>query len=458
MPRLFIVSRSSHPRGGADRIIADLCRQLPAYGWDVTLGLTKGLRFNRPELYLSEYPGLPVIEIDGTAGSQSARVVAIESALAAKQPDIVLTMRVYDAYAAVDAICHRSPGYTPRFVVGIRAFEAPYLADLRRNSKMVDGCITSGKLIATACHAFGQLSTDRVFSIGGGVKSPVSLRNRSGVQTPMRLLYAGRLEQSQKRVHDLIPFVQELSARTDAFVLTIVGDGPEESLLRDQLQPWTLTGQVRFCGWQDQQSLYDTYYPEADIFLHFAAWEGVTIAPREAMAHGVVPVISQFTGQVAEGQFVHERNSLVFPVADTGQAVQHVVRLQNDHKLYSELSQHATTSQTGEYSAEGAIEKWDRSLRAILALPKASGCFQPPPQQQKDRRLSMFAKVKSSVRTILRKPLIHGDPGSEWPTSSGCVTAAELREIGSFSQHHDGAAGTIQNIALLPAAGRSEQQ
>jgi len=451
MPRLLIISRCSNPRGGADRIIADLCRKLPAYGWEVTLGLTKGLRFNRPELYRDEYPGLPVIEIDGTAGSQAARIQAIESAIATQRPDVVLTMRVYDAYAAIDAFCHRSPEHAPRFVVGVRAFEAPYFADLRRNASLVDGCVTSGKLIATTCHSFGGIAEDRVFSIAGGVRSPTIIRDRLGVQTPMKLLYAGRLEQAQKRVHDLIPFVEQLSAKTNAFVLTIVGDGPEESSLTDHLKQWTATQQVRFCGWQDQQALYDKFYPEADIFLHFAAWEGVTIAPREAMVHGVVPVISQFTGQAAEGQFVNGLNSLVFPVADTNQAVRHVIRLQNDSALYSELSRNARHSQVGEYTASGAIEKWDASLRTILAHPKALGRFQAPPDRE-PRRLSPLAKIKSSVRALLRKPIVHGDPGSEWPTSSGYVTSEELNKISGYAKSSEENVMQLNRTVSVPVS------
>jgi glycosyltransferase involved in cell wall biosynthesis len=457
MLRLLIISRSSNPRGGADRIIADLCRGLPAYDWDVTLGLTKGLRFNRPELYQDEYPGLPVVEIDGTRGTQSARVRAIEACIAEIRPDVVLTMRVYDAYAAVDAYRRRTSDRRPRLVVGVRAFEAPYFIDLRRNASMVDGCITSGKLIASTCHSFSGIDQKRVFSIAGGVQLPKTIRDRHNVQVPLRLLYAGRLEQSQKRVHDLVPFVERLSASTDSFVLTIVGDGPEESSLKDRLKKWIATDQVRFCGWQDQQTLYEKYFPEADIFVHFAAWEGVTIAPREAMVHGVVPVISDFTGRASEGQFVDGRNSLVFPVADTEQAVRCVRRLQDDPGLYAELSRNAARSQMGEYTATGAIAKWDASLRAILDQPPVVGDFQAAPNRTPHRQ-STSAKIKSFARAILRRRVVHGDPGSEWPTNSGYVTTDEVQQIDLITKVSTGDESNLNQVITGRCAGSPVSQ
>lgn len=447
MPRLLIVSRCSHPRGGADRIIADICRQLPVYGWDVRLGLTKGLRFNLPEVYQAEHPGLPVYEIDGTEGTSDSRVSAITSCIDATRPDILLTMRVYDAYPAVAAVRRAMPKAAPRFAVGIRAFEAPYLVDLKRNCGLVDGCITSGKLIALACQEIAGISQERVFSIGGGIAPPLKTPRRNSLRSPMRLLYAGRLEQTQKRVRDLVPFVNLLTSQTKEFVLTIAGDGPEEGELKEQLREYVANGLVRFIGWQDKKSLYETVYPEADLFLHFAQWEGVTIAPREAMAHGVVPVISRFTGLVTEGQFVDRVNSLLFPVGDVERAVQNVLELRNNQELYQSLSSMAADSQQGEYSAEGAICKWDRSLRSILASPKVEGHFRSPGKEVNRTGVSTLkSRITRWLRARLGRKLIHGDAGSEWPTSSGAMTTSELEQVAAFLQttenHRHAGAGT----------------
>lgn len=437
--RLLIISRCSNPHGGADRIIADLCRNLPSYGWEVTLGLTRGARFNDPQQYRSVYPGLPIIELDGSVGTRASRLSAIESAIQQTSPDVVLSMRVFDAY---EVVAKEKSIRDIRLVVGVRAFEDAYLSDVRRYRKLIDGCVTSGKLIAKACSQFALMDPKRVVSIAGGVHLPdkAVLRNPIG-DRPVRLLYAGRIEKEQKRCLDLPELLAKLSRMQIDFELDIAGIGPAEQELREGLASFVPHHPIRFHGWVDREKLYSDLYPNADIMVHFAAWEGVTIAPREAMAHGVVPVISRFDGLEDEGQFIDGSNSLVFPVADVNAAAECVQRLIDDAALFARLSEHATESQVGDYSFEGSIAAWDRALRHCLDLPV---CVGPLPKivENLPGRLSKFGipvGLQSKLRQWTGRRVTHQSPGSEWPTSSGLLTDQETREIDLLRSHQTAA-------------------
>lgn len=427
-PRLLIISRCSDPRGGADRIVADLCRHLPDYGWSVELGLTQGTQFNRPENFCELYPDIPFHTIDGTSGTRKRRLSAISGLIRSCQPDVVLSMRVFDAYEAVA----RCAGLdVPRLVVGIRAFEAPYLADARLYREVIDGWVTSGKMIAAACVRYADLDGDRVQSIAGGVhppENPCSARVLNG--RPVRLLYAGRIDDHQKRCHDILPFVRRLTEWKIPFELDVAGSGPYERQLRRQLQ--SEGGfQARFHGWVSRDELYRKLYPSADIFVHFAGWEGVTIAPREAMAHGVVPVISRFPGLEVEGQFVDGVNSLTFPVGDVHHAATLVQRLCSNTRLLTRLSANAAESQSGEYSFDGALAAWDAVLRDCMKRPKSRGHLPEIPEKLDGAltRLHLPAFVQDFLRAMLRRPVVHQSPGSEWPTSSGLLSESERLEI-----------------------------
>ena len=71
MNTVLICSPSSSLHGGVENIIKDLCNELPARGWKATLALGRGTHFNNVDAYRKEYPDLPIVEIDGTGGTQS---------------------------------------------------------------------------------------------------------------------------------------------------------------------------------------------------------------------------------------------------------------------------------------------------------------------------------------------------------------------------------------------------
>jgi glycosyltransferase involved in cell wall biosynthesis len=351
-----------------------------------------------------------------------------------EQPDVVLSMRVFDAYEAV-ALEKRSDGQGPRLAVGIRGFEAPYLADLARYRDSVDLCVTSGDLLARIATGYCGVEADRVVSIGGGVLAPRVPRSARG-GGPLRLLYAGRLEEAQKRISDLPRLLEELDRGGVPVAVDIAGTGPAEASLREQLAARIAQGQVRMHGWLERDELYARLYPAADVFLHFAAWEGMTIAPREAMAHGVVPVITRFAGQQTEGQFRDGENALVFAIGAVADAAECIRRLAQEPGLHERLSTGASASQRGKYEFEGSMDAWAEAFGRCLLQPSKRGALPRIPDRRKGRlaRLGLPAAVESGVRSLLRRPVQHQSPGSEWPTSSGLTTDLERSEIARFAE------------------------
>jgi hypothetical protein len=192
-------------------------------------------------------------------------------------------------------------------------------------------------------------------------------------------------------------------------------------------------------GWVNQTDLCSRFYATADCFVHFAAWEGVTIAPREAMAHGVVPVISEFTGIYAERQFLNNVNSLMFPVGRPDLAAEQVLKLCSTAGLSRRLSTAAMQSQTGRYSYEGAMDAWRDALNQCLSLPPKAGRFPKIPERLNGRLTNwgVPSAVQLVVRNLLKKPVRHSEPGSEWPTASGLITTDEQQEIVVFANEFE---------------------
>jgi len=234
----------------------------------------------------------------------------------------------------------------------------------------------------------------------------------------------------QKRILDL-PGVLELLRKSGLeFTCTIAGRGKYEETLKERLDHSGLAGAVRFDGWLDTRRLYDDFYPSLDVFLSFAEYEGVPIAPREAMAHGVVTVMANYAGCRDEGFFRDQRNCLLFAPGDVEACANAVIRLAEDHELWRTLSDGAVLSNTGVYDGDGALDAWADGLRRAISGPPAIGPrIQPraPGAGRLDRVLG--PSLAETARDLLGRRFPHEDGGGEWPHTGGLGDVDMLRKI-----------------------------
>lgn len=414
--RLFVCTPSYYLHGGVERILESLAKHLPSRGIEVTFGLAQGARFHDPDRFRRAFPNIHAIDVDGRSGTTYGRRRALRRAIEAADPDVVLMARMFDAYPVASAL--KLQGHRLRFAVTIQAFESDYFCDVVRYAEFVDTCVTSGERIATAVRALTDVPAT---SIPGGV-APAQ-RMRKPHDGPLRIGYVGRVEQLQKRILDLPLLAAELERRGIAFTIDVAGDGTALRELRSRLP------RARYLGWLSTADLYARVYPELDVLVHFAEWEGVTIAPREAMVHGVVPVVSRFIG--AE-DFVNDVNALTFDVGDINAAADAIARLDRDRALLERLSSNARDSQQGIRSEQGAIDAWAEAFRDAVSRPPRIGAFLP--HETRDSGFLTRVGVPDALSEVVRRARKreHADPGSEWPHWSGVTdeeTIARLREM-----------------------------
>lgn len=436
--RLLICSPCRAIFGGVESIIADLCRHLPRLGWEVTLGLGEGARFNKIDSYREVFPDLPIVSIDGTKGTRQARVESIRRVVDQLHPDVVLVARLFDVQ---DVVTHlKDEGAGVRLAITIQTYEAPYLFDAELYRDSIDLCVASGEMIRRAAIEWSGLPAERVTNIPGGVEAPVRpVSPRCGGEA-LHLGYVGRLESGQKRIFDLAHLVRLLDEKRAPYHLDVVGTGPDEDELRRALTDSARNGRVTFHGWVDREGLYREILPRLDVLVHFSWTEGVTIAPREAMAHGVVPVISEFLGLGAEGHFLDGVNALTFPVGDIEAATVRILRLHREPGLLERLSRAAMDSQTGKYSFEGALCAWSEALDGCLAAPtrRSDRLSVKLPPDGRLQRWGLSPWMAQRVRDLLGRRHAHESPGGEWPTHSGLCTHEATRSLLELAQKVEG--------------------
>jgi glycosyltransferase involved in cell wall biosynthesis len=98
------------------------------------------------------------------------------------------------------------------------------------------------------------------------------VKQRDG-DTPIRLLYTGRLDQLEKRVLDLPLIADALLQRGIPVALDITGRGGDEGALRAASQHLVDRGVVRFHGFVSEEQLL-RLYEESDVIMLPSAIEG----------------------------------------------------------------------------------------------------------------------------------------------------------------------------------------
>lgn len=144
-----------------------------------------------------------------------------------------------------------------------------------------------------------------------GVIVPERL-NRRWQTKPLRLVYAGRLVQEQKRVLDFIPLVAALLERQVDFELTLIGAGRESAELQRGFDALPHGGRVRIrpaVPWDAMPEVWS----HCDVFVLLSDYEGTSSSMLEAMAQGCVPVVTESSSGV-RGVIQHGHSGFIVPV------------------------------------------------------------------------------------------------------------------------------------------------
>jgi glycosyltransferase involved in cell wall biosynthesis len=237
-------------------------------------------------------------------------------------------------------------------VVGILHSDDPLHYDhLQRMGRYWNAVVAVSDAIAAKAAALCPELAERITTIPIGVRVPALRPARTTASDRLRVIYHGILKQAQKRVFDL-PRIA--SAAVDLGVpieLSIVGSGPDEAELRAIARPLVDAGVIRFVGVtapDDMPALLTGH----DVYLLASEFEGMPNALIEAMAHGLVPVVSRMPSGIPELVRDGESGFLV-PVGDEQAFARALLRLWSEPVLRERMAAQAfKTVKEGKYGVE----------------------------------------------------------------------------------------------------------
>jgi glycosyltransferase involved in cell wall biosynthesis len=199
--------------------------------------------------------------------------------------------------------------------------------------------------------------------------SMMGLASRGG-KAPLRILYLGRLEREQKRVHLFPEILRQLCASGMPFHWTIAGEGEERGFLEANLKPASSNQTVSFAG-SVRYADVPILLKQHDIFLLASDYEGLPLSLLEAMGNGLVPVVSDLKSGIPE--VVDQSNGRLVPANDVAGYARAIIHL---HEHRDELAAKSATARTRvkkEFSVTAMTDRW----LAAIATPSISPLIWP---------------------------------------------------------------------------------
>ncbi|OWV84496.1 glycosyltransferase family 4 protein [Rhizobium sp. R693] len=211
-----------------------------------------------------------------------------------------------------------------------------------------------------ARHGFSPKST---FTIPNALDRSKFARVKSklSAQSPLRLLFLGRIEDASKGVLWLPSILQGLP---NTVTLTIAGDGPDLAKLK-----------ARFSTAHNARVFYEGAVsphkvPELaahhDVLIMPSRFEGFGMTIIEAMAAGCVPVVSNIRG-VTDTIVDDGQDGLLFPVGSYGQAIRLIAALERDRSVLARMSAAASRKVAERFSSDEMARRYYEVIGSIRA-------------------------------------------------------------------------------------------
>ena len=192
----------------------------------------------------------------------------------------------------------------------------------RQHERVVDGFVAVSRLICDKLQQLLPHRSDTILHLPFGVLVPPTPR-RSG-HGPIRLLFVARLIR-EKGIYELPRIDEALLTRGVRARWTIVGRGPAE----DELQGTWQKANVCWKGALPNHDVLGLYQEHDVLVLPTTYQEGLPVSLLEAMAAGVVPVVSDLPGGVQE-VVRHRVSGYLHPASDTAGFAASIADLHHD--------------------------------------------------------------------------------------------------------------------------------
>lgn len=339
--------------GGSTTFLCNICGELLQRGIP-----TQILSFEKDNPLKSDFDNLqiPVSAMDGNRMIFEDRIRTGYKALHDFRPTVVL--------ANLGSVSFEMLRYVPEgvFRIGIGHSDHPNVYQMIRNyASTMDALGVVSITMKRTFETFPELKTS-VYYLPLGVHIPKELHRSYNTGNSLRILYLGRVEQEQKRVHLFPQIFEELKASGIPFHWTIAGDGPEKQRLENTMKS-SPHQSVSFPGtipYKQVPELLDAH----DILILASDHEGLPLTLLEAMGAGLVPVVSHLPSGIPD--VVNSDSGILVAADDIPGYARAIVHLHHHREDLIEKGISARKRVERGFSIAAMTERW------LSIIPKAS--------------------------------------------------------------------------------------
>lgn len=288
-------------------------------------------------------------------------------------------------------------------VVGIVHSDDPqHYEHVARLGRYWNAIVAVSDVVAARVAALDSTFAPRLTTIPYGVEIPSRLPERRGDRGGLlKIVYAGRLVQEQKRVLDIPRIVAALVERQVPVGMTIIGSGTERQQVVDACERLGVRDRVDLPGTLPNDGVHEVF-EQSDAFVLPSEFEGLPVSLLEAMGRGCVPVVADISSGVPE--LVRDGvNGFRVAVGDIQGFAERLARLQRDAALRRAMSVQAyRTVDSGGYRVEDMVRRYLALFERVLGeigqgiYHRPAGEIIPPPD------LTWRDRFPPLVHTVVR--------------------------------------------------------
>lgn len=302
----------------------------------------------------------------------AAERAAIRDSLAAAAPELVLAHFGWTAIPLVQAL---PPGLP--LVLHVHGRDASALMEEPAYRAAMRGVLArASALVAVGAHQLERLAPlglpPRVEVIPCGAplalfaEGPLPPQPAPGPDSPLRFVTIGRLSPEKGMEESLEAFARILPDCPEA-ELVIIGFGPLEAALRQQVSQRGLEGRVRLTGRLDPAGIARELAAAHVCLQHsrrHRGWvEGFGVTLTEAGAAGL-PLVASASGGLID-QMVEGENGFLFPEGDVAAQADRMLRLARDPALRARMGARAREL-AARFDSAAMTARLEALLEAVL--------------------------------------------------------------------------------------------
>jgi glycosyltransferase involved in cell wall biosynthesis len=228
----------------------------------------------------------------------------------------------------------------------------PY-AMTRHFAPWLDVMVGVSPTIATTLRSMPEFSSVRIEEIPYGIAfAPTGRTAPSPADSPLTVIYLGRLIEEQKRISRVVELIQRCAAARDPIRFTVAGAGSEEAKIREQLSH---CNNVTMRGPANNAEVAELLAAH-EVFLLLSDYEGLPLTLLEAMGAGVTPLISDLESGIRD--VVTDSTGYRVPIGDVDGAHRLLRRLVGERDLLFQKGQAAARLARAGYGAAAMTERF----------------------------------------------------------------------------------------------------